>query len=299
MMKKILSALLAAALLCGSAWALEFVDANGRQVEIDAPQRVVSLYSSYGAAWLSAGGELAGSVADGDSDELPEGVARLGSHVSPNMELFFSLNPDFVLLSADVASHREIAPLLEEAGVACAFFSTPDYESYMQMMELFCAFTGREELYQEQVQTVRAPIEAMIAEARSLPGEPTALLIRANSMMVKCKGSEGTVAGEILRDMGFVNLADGDSALRESISMERVLVEDPDYIFVVLQGASGEAAENNLATALTGNPAWGSLSAVREGRFYVLDRALFHFHPNEKWALAYEEILNIRKGESR
>lgn len=296
-MKRLPAILLALTLLLGSACALTFTDAVGRQVEVDAPRRVVSLYNSYGDAWLNAGGELVGSIADGVSEELPAGAVDLGSHISPNMELLFALEPDLVLLSADVASHREIAPLLEEAGVACAFFSTPDYKSYMEMMELFCALTGREDLYQEQVETVREPIEEMIAEVQSLPDRPTALLIRANSMTVKCKGSEGTVAGAILRDMGFVNLADGDSALRESISMERVLVEDPDYIFVVLQGASGEAAENNLAAALTGNPAWSGLSAVREGRFYILDRALFHFHPNENWAQAYEFILNIRKGE--
>lgn len=296
-MKRFLTALLALTMLCGSACALTFTDAVGRQVEVDAPRRVVSLYNSYGDAWLNAGGELIGSIADGETEELPEGAVNLGSHISPGMELLFALDPDFVLLSADVASHRNIASLLEEAGVTCAFFSTPDFEGYMEMMELFCALTGREDLYREQIETVRAPIEEMIAEAQSLTENPTALLIRANSITVKCKGSEGTVAGEILRDMGFVNLADGDSALRESISMERVLVEDPDYIFVVLQGASSEAAENNLAAALTGNPAWSGLSAVREGRFYVLDRALFHFHPNEKWAQAYEFILNIRKGE--
>ena len=82
------------------------------------------------------------------------------------------------------------------------------------------------------------------------------------------------------------------------ISMESVLIEDPDYIFVVLQGSSSEAAENNFASVLTNNPAWNTLTAVREGRFYILDRNLFHYHPNERWAESYEFILDILKGES-
>ena len=165
------------------------------------------------------------------------------------------------------------------------------------MISVFAQLTGRDDLYMDQVQKVLLPIEKIIAEAESLPSSPTALLIRANSSTIKCKNSKDTIAGNILRDMGFINLADSSSALCESIGLEAVLIEDPDYIFVVLQGSNQSAAENTLTSVLTGNPAWNTLSAVREGRFYMLNRELFHYHPNEKWAQAYEIILNIRKGE--
>lgn len=297
-MKKLLCLLLMGILLASSASALGFTDAHGRSVAVEDPQSVVSLYNSYGAAWLAAGGALTGSIADAFAGEaLDEEVQNLGSITAPNMELLFSLNPDFVLLSADVPSHKKLLPLLEDAGISCAFFSTSDYGSYMEMMALFCQITGRSELYPSLAENVQAPIEAMIAEAAALGKHPTALLIRANSSAVKCRDSESTVAGRILRDMGFANLADGSSALCEGVSMESILIEDPDYIFAVLQGTSSEAAERNLAAALTDNPAWNSLSAVREGRFYILDRDLFHYHPNERWPEAYAFILDILKGE--
>lgn len=297
-MKKICMAVLIWTLISASALALTFTDANDREVTLENPQNVVSLYHSYGAAWRLAGGELAGSIADTFEDGgLGENVQNLGSHVSPNMELLFSLDPDFVLLSAEVASHREIAPLLEQAGIPCAFFSTPDYQSYMEMMELFCMLTDRADLYQQQIEEVQKPIEECIAQAQSLSVQPTALLIRANSTSVKFRGSDGNVAGNILRNMGFVNLADGNGVLSENIGMESVLMADPDYIFVVLQGANSEAAEHQLAAVLTDNPAWNTLNAVQEGHVYLLDRALFHYHPNEKWAQAYQYILEIRKKE--
>ena len=293
MMKKLLCLILLGVLLASSASALHFTDANGRSVEIESPERAVSLYNSYGKAWMLAGGELIGSIADGfENGMLDDGVQNLGSHTTPSMELLFSLNPDFVLLSSEIASHGEIAGLLDQAGIPCAFFSTPDYRSYMEMISVFTQLTGKEDLHQQQIEAVQQPIEEMIKEAEALP-DPTVLLIRANSITVKCKNSETTVAGNILRDMGFVNLADGNSALCESISMESVLIEDPDYIFVVLQGSSSEAAEKNLASVLTDNPAWNTLTAVREGRFYILDRDLFHYHPNERWAESYKFILEI------
>lgn len=295
-MKRRIIALCLLTLLCTKASALCFTDANGRAVDVESPRCVVSLYNSYGDAWTIAGGKLAGSIADAFEDVSLQGAVNLGSHISPNLELMFSLNPDFVLLSADVSSHREIAALLEDAKISCAFFSTPDYQSYMDMMQIFCEINEQPTIYQQQVETVQRPIQAILAEAQALSDHPSALLIRANSTSVKCKGSEGSVAGYILRDLGFINLADGDHALSESIGMEQVIMEDPDYIFVVLQGANTESAEKNLAAVLCDNPAWNCLTAVREGRFYILDRALYHYHPNERWAQAYEWIYEIRKG---
>lgn len=283
--------------------AAAFVDACGRSVCVDAPQRVVALYDSYGDAWLSAGGTLVGTVDSAfGEDGLAEGdAANLGSHTTPSMELLFSLEPDFVLLSTAVPAQEEIGAMLAQANVPCAYFDTPDWRSYMEMMRLFTSLTGHEELYQRQLERVQQPIEALMAGAAQNEAhfqKTTALLLRVNSVSVKAKNSETTVAGNILRDMGFVNIADGDSALCESLSMESILVADPDWIFLITGGSDTEAAMNNLAATLTDNPAWGTLTAVREGRFIVLDRDLFHFHPNERWAESYAFIANLIKGEN-
>lgn len=297
-MKKLIAFILIAALFIPGAYALSFKDANGREVEIENPQRVVSLYKSYGDAWLTAGGTLVGSIADSFQEKSDPGIQNLGSHLTPNMELLFALNPDFVLLSADVSTHGDIAEILESAHIPCAFFSAKDWRSYMENIRLFTRITGREDLFLQQVETVQKPIEAMIEQAQAMDISPTALLIRAHSTAVKARDSESTVAGHILRDMGFINPADENSLLCEGLSMEKILIEDPDYIFAILQGTSSDAAEKSLSAILTGNPAWNTLSAVRNERFYILDRELFHYHPNDRWAEAYEFILEVLKGEA-
>lgn len=289
----ILSALLAAA----PAFAVSFTDAMGRAVEVESPRRVVSLYGSYGDAWLTAGGTLAGATQDvmEAGDPRLAGAQNIGSHHTPNAELLLSLDPDFVLLSADMSSHVEIAQMLDGAGIPCAFFSTKDYRAYMEMMRIFTELTGRSDLYEEQRASVQAPIEQMISEAQAGAdyGARTALLLRAYSSGVKAKGSDDTVAGVILKDMGFVNLADGDSALSENLSLEQILIEDPDYIFVVTMGESSETAMESMAALLTDNPAWAGLSAVRNGRYTVLDSDLFHRHPNARWAESYAVIRDL------
>ena len=280
-----------------AAFAVDFTDASGRTVSIDNPQRVVALYGSYGDVWRIAGSTLAGTTSDLPAGD--DGAQVLGSHTEPNMELLFTLNPDFVILSADAAEHQEIAQMLDQANVPYALFSHQDYRGYMEMVKLFTEITGREDLYQAQVDQVELPIQAMVNEAAEFEGKdhPTALLLRAYSTNVRAKGSEGTVAGCILKDMGFDNIADGDSPLSENLSMEAILLADPDYIFVTTMGSSTEAALESLASLLTNNPAWATLTAVRNDHFYVLDKELFHQHPNARWAESYAIIRDILLGE--
>ena len=157
------------------------------------------------------------------------------------------------------------------------------------MAAVLCRLTGHEELLDAQREQVQRPIEAIVSRARADAryGQRTALLLRAYSTGVKAKGSD-SLAGAMLADMRLVNIADRDGALLESLTLEQILMDDPDWIFITTMGESRERAMDALAEALTDNPAWGALTAVREGRVVELDKSLFHYKPNARWAQAYE-----------
>jgi iron complex transport system substrate-binding protein len=78
--------------------------------------------------------------------------------------------------------------------------------------------------------------------------------------------------------------------------MEAILADDPDYVFVVLQGSDSTKAEEMLNETLLSNPAWESLTAVQEGRYYVLDNALYNLKPNARWGEAYTKLAEILYG---
>ena len=122
---------------------------------------------------------------------------------------------------------------------------------------------------------------------------PTVLFLRAASSNVKAKGSEGNVCGEMLADLGCVNIADSDAGLLDDLSMEAIIAADPQYIFVTVQGNDVDAAMQNVQDMLISNPAWNSLSAVQNGHYYVLDKRLFNLKPNAKWGEAYKQLADI------
>lgn len=295
-MKKMLLTALALLLTMLPARAATVTDFGGREISFDGPpERVVALLGSYGEVWLEAGGTLVGTTEDAIDPENPGETANLGSHSEPNMELLMALEPDFVILSADTAAHPAIGDVLESAGIPHGYFSMQTWQGYMEMLKSFTDLTGRADLYAEKCNSVQTSIEMTLADARSHPefGRQTALLLRAYVTSVKAKGSEGTVAGPILKEMGLVNIADGESTLSENLSMEAILMADPDWIFVVTMGADQAGAAQMLESALLSNPAWSTLTAVREGRYVVLDRELFHLRPNGRWAEAYREIYRL------
>jgi iron complex transport system substrate-binding protein len=275
-------------------------DSEGKEISVPASPRVVCLYGSYSEAWLLAGGSLAGVTEDAVSDhglDLPEDTAVVGTVKEPNAEAILAEDPDLVILSSDIAAQQEIRQVLENAGVACAGFRTDTFEEYDFMMRQFCAVTGREDLYRTNVTDVAAQIEAVKREAKARNEEaPDVLLIRAFSTGIKAKADE-ELAGVILRELACHNIAEDHPSMLEDLSMEEVIEADPDYIFVTTMG-SEEKALAYLDSLIRENPAWQELTAVKNGRYHVLPKALFHYKPNNRWGESYEYLANILFGKA-
>ena len=269
------------------------VDDRGAAIPATAPQRVVSLYGSYAEAWAQAGGTLVGATEDAVSERgMDLGTAQIiGTTKEPNLERILALDPDLVLLSLDIAAQVSAAEVLEVAGVPCAAFRVDTWQDYARMMDVFTALTGRRDLYEAIVPPMEAAIAQTIASAQA-QNAPTVLLLRAYSTGVKAKADDN-LAGAMLEDLGCVNIAARQPSLLEELTLEAIVVEDPDCIFISVMGGDEEAALAVVEETLGQNPAWQGLTAVKEGRVYVLPRDLFHYKPNARWAESYAFLYEL------
>ena len=280
-----------------------FTDALGREVSVPKePERVVALIGSFADIWILAGGDLCAAAEDAWEDfelDLPDAVNIGGAH-SPNLELIFSADPDFVIASASTSSNVEMNETLEAAGITVAYFDVDDFEDYLAMLDVCTDITGRKDLYEKNGLEIQSRIEEVKRdmEEQSLPEERRkVLLLRAHSGSVKAKGSEGTILGEMLANLRCINIADSDASLLETLSIESIIRQKPYRIFVVTMGNDSQKALDNLYKMMDENPAWGSLEAVAEGRIHLMDRRLFHNKPNADWAVAYEKLSEILHSE--
>lgn len=276
----------------------EFTDDRGVTVSVEAPQRVVCLYGSYAEAWVLAGGAPVGVTEDAVSErgmELSDDVQVIGTTMNPNLELVMALDPDLVIASADLSAQVSACEALEAAGIPCAAFRVDTYQDYARQMEIFTGLTGRSDLYEAQIPPMTAEIEQIIAEAQTHDA-PTVLLIRAYSTGVKAKGADN-IAGVMLRDLGCDNIADRQPSMLEELTLESIVTENPDCIFVSIMGSDEDAALAALDASLGQNPAWQALDAIQNDRMFVLPKDLFHYKPNARWSESYAYLSNLLFGE--
>ena len=276
--------------------AVTFTDDLGREVTLAKPRRVAALIGSFADVWCLAGGQGTLVAAADDSWtqfdlDLPETVENLGAVKEPNVEKLLAAEPDFVLGSTKTAADVELLDLLEQSGIGVAYFDISSFADYLRMLEVCTQLTGCPERYTQYGADVQSQVEQAIA--RQDGSAPRVLYVRATGSSCKVKNSQGTVLGEMLASLGCVNIADSETGLLETLSMETILAEDPEHIFVVLQGADTTKAEQPLEMSLLSNPAWNELTAVREGRYHVMDQRLYNVKPNARWGEAYEKLADI------
>lgn len=275
---------------------VDFTDALGRQVSVQKnPERVAALLGSFADVWVLSGGSLCAASEDAWEDfELDlDGAVNIGGAHSPSLELLLSADPTLVIASASTKSNVEMGETLEAAGIAVVYFDVDNFEDYLQMLDICTEITGRKDLYEQNGLALKTRIEEIknqYAAAEIPEQERTVLLIRTSASVIKAKGSEGTILGEMLADMGCINIADNDENLLENLSVEAVIRQEPHHIFVVTMGSDTQGAMAALEAMLQENPAWSSLEAIQQGRMYQMDKTLFNLKPNDRWAEAYEKL---------
>jgi iron complex transport system substrate-binding protein len=286
--------------------AFTFTDDLGREITVNNPQRVAALLGSYADIWYLAGGEVHACADDAWDDfnlPMPEDAVNLGMTKDLNLEKLFGADPDLELASVNTRQNMEWLDLFEESGINAAYFDVSDFDDYLRVLEICTKITDREDLYeqnglaiQQKIEDVKAASQARIAEEGKAP---TALVIRASASIICAKNSTGNVLGEMVAGVGCVNIADSNDSLLETLSMEYIIEQDPEYIFFTQHGDDKEKVEANIQNFITENPAWSELTAVKEGRVYMMEKDLYTLKPNDRWGEAYEKLEAILAGETK
>ncbi len=298
----LLSLLLSLLCACGTSpnggkEGIPYRDALGRDVTLPrCPQRVAALTGSFADVFLLAGGRVAATVDDAWIDlnlPLGEECISLGSTRKPSLEALLALEPDLVIASASTPKNVEWREILEGLGIPIVYFDVNSFEEYLSMLKICTEITDRPDLYRKNGTEIASRIEAAKAACHFENTPPDVLLLRVAAGFISVKGSEGTVLGEMLADIGCTNIADRDSSLLENLGMESILSLDPDYILIIPVGDDPSAVQEHVDKLFASDPAWQTLSAVRHGKVIYMDKQLFHLKPNARYGEAYETLITI------
>lgn len=275
---------------------VSFIDGRGQEVTINKnPQRAVVLYNSFLEVWMDNGGSVVGKLEPTVGQEIPgvEDAEIIGKLGAISVEKVISLEPDLIIVNSTQKSQLELIPSFEGVGIPVIAIDYVGLEDYLTITRLFTALNEREDLFKSNALDIVEEIDnilSVIPEEK----EHKVLLIMASAKSVTARDSTSYV-GLMLEDLNTINIADesGGALSSQNFSMEKILEEDPDFIFVQTTGSDLDATIDRLKEDTEANPAWASLSAVKNDRYIILPKDIYMLKANLRYAEAYENLATI------
>lgn len=256
------------------------------------PGRTIICYPSLLEIWLDCGGSLVAIHSMKKDEVVPEEVKHLpgiGGYFHPNAEKILQLKPDLVILSGMTGRNRPLAKLLRNSGIDVLLLKYDNYRDYREIAGIFCAILGKK-TPPETLLRVNREIEALEQKIRKANEKaPTFLCLFFNGSEFRAETSEANAAF-IAERLGGKNILNTSGqkviAQRVKFSLERLMLEDPDFLFIVPATTNRKAMEQALRIFQT-NPALRNLKAVKSGRLLLLPSEYFQYKANRKFPEAF------------
>lgn len=253
--------------------------------------RVIALSKSNAELWILAGGKLIATSDDAmEIEGLNEDAVSLGDMDHVSLEAIAALDPDQLIVFSTDPAQKALGEAAAGIGIPVYYTNIDNFGDYDAVMKELTGLTGRDDLYEENVVKVRDRIDEVKVKVPDEPKGRSYILLHVSATKSKAEKND-YFASEIFNDMGLTNVASDDSAFDE-LSMEAIVAADPDFIFVVPRGDETKAM-SAFDGIFTSDPAWNTLTAVRNGQYILLSKDLFGLKPNANWGEAYEEAYNL------
>lgn len=225
------------------------------------------------------------------SYELPESVAnaeRIGSAMSPDMEVIASLSPD-IIVSVDSLSN-DLKEQFANLNIETTFANLSSYdglkETIKQLGERFSVEEKANELL-SSFEEKETEIESKISGKES-----TSVLIIFGAGQSFMVASESSYVGDLAKRVGATNILEDSSSSFIPVDMEYLADKNPDYILFMAHANPEEslaAFEKEFET----NKAWQNFDAVKNGNVVALETEYFGMSANLLAADAMEKLADI------
>lgn len=265
---------------------ITFQETTGKIVELPKrPTRTIVCLNSILDVWYMAGGTSLARV-QGDIDVPPEAMdlPLLGTFSNLNTERIMELEPDFLIFTNSDTQFK-VRDLFTSEGVPSVRIDYQNYDDFRVILELFSKLNDNPEIYHNFVQPLQLEVQEVI---QKIPAEvaPSVCILFASTTYVKVE-TESTVTGDFVKRLGGKNIYAGNKGeTRVDLSLEYILEQNPDIIFVTTMG-DVDKCKARLQSDIIESDIWGALTAVKNGRWYYLDKSYSIYKPNRFYPEAF------------
>ena len=256
----------------------EITDSEKRNVVLTKkPERVVVMVPSILNYVDAVGGTIIGRPSSSKAFTIP-----------PSMEKVVGLKPDLVFINA--AQYQKFIKMLETNNINAITLQPKTYEETKEALVITGKVYGKSAEAEKLNKTMDDKIAATIAKMPK-DHKKRIVILHATPSTVTVE-LENSIAGNAAKMLGFVNIAQGTTAIqgkpeKAPYSIEVLVEKDPEIIFITSMGAQ-DKIEKRLKADVQGNPAYSALTAVKNNKVFILPEDLFLTPPGLRYPDAVE-----------
>ena len=287
---------------------ITFTDDTGREsVTVKKrPKKVAVFYSSYASMYDELGGKI-DLIIGGDNavevykfqrgKDITEGknvIVTSPSGKNWDVEKIIAEKPDLIICAITSDAYKTIEGPAKAAGIDVIGISFNGVRDYAKWAYIYTSLNDNQEAFDNVALKTIEGVSKIIDQVPIRDHKPHVL-----SIMPVAKGIKGNYTqsdlGTILQDLGCQNQLGGEvekgASPRVDISIEDIVMMDPEYIFIQCM-YSEDYAKESVEKYLSSTDAWAKIDAVANNHVYYLPRGLFHNKPNSKYVDAYQMIFD-------
>jgi iron complex transport system substrate-binding protein len=260
-------------------------DDLGNSVEISsAPKRIISLAPSLTEMFFDLGLEesLVGNTLYCNYPARAQRIEKIGDLLTFNFEKILQLKPDLIFITVE-GNTKETYDKFRELGLKIFVSNPRNYNGIKKTYSDIGKIFGIEEITNRKISTWDSTISLISDLASENEPQTGIFLIELKPIMA---AGERTYFNEFLEICGLENSAVGGSGNYPIFNREELLSRDPDYIFYPT------SLNANLTETINSYPEWKQLSAVKNNRFFIVDRDLYS-RPGPRFVEAIKNLFNL------
>lgn len=248
---------------------ISLVDGLGRTVTLSSPATSIVSLSPSNTELLYAVGAGDMMVGRDSFSDYPEGVSDLpdigGGYSEYNLEMLVDMDPDLVL-AAEINT-AELVQSIEDLGITVFYISNPIVlDDLYTTIENVGILTGNEENAQQLIEQSKQRVEMVVDAISQVENTPVVFYeLDATDPTKPYTPGPDTFYSTLINMAGGKNLGDSLSASWAQISLEELVLQDPDLILL------GDAVWGITPESVGEREGWNTLTAVQQGNVLPFD----------------------------
>ena len=267
----------------------EVQDDEGNKIILDKkPEKIVVTSASFLEPLHELGANIAGRPdSKNNTPDWAKEIPSIGKVYQVDVERVLACSPDLVVINKGM--NEKLVGVLKENKIPVLVMDMKTLDEVKNSVKVFSKISGNEVKGDEIIKKIDDDIKNILEK---VPHEKKRVAILHSTAQGLTVQLDGSIAGNIIKMFGWENVASDMIPLEKNpdaapYSMETLAEQNPEIIFVTSMGNS-EELKKGVQDTINSNPAWQTITAIKNNQVYYLPQNLFLLSPGLNYPKAVE-----------